>query len=207
MHRPLLPLAPVASFLALTILAACASGAGSGGSSAPAQGGAGGGETSSGAAPSVAPTYDESDRGAPDCDSQCCATPRPSEGESCTGDGTACGDVQWCPSGLVTDERVLTCTSGVWKPSGGGCPADNEVDDRGCPGAQPTSGSACTAAEGTVCHYALVCTIGTCPDAGTASDGGTLGTGCTPAKRVTHEDATCTGGTWSTQALGVCPTN
>lgn len=191
--------AVIAASLAASILAACGGSTASSGSS-PASASSKDGDTS-GTTPIDPPHGGDT---TPVCDSQCCAQPRPVEGATCATNGQSCPDVEWCPSGLVTDDRVLSCQGGHWVASGGSCPADGTVDSRGCPGAQPADGSACAAAEGTSCHYALDCVIGSCPDAGSSS-GGNKGEGCVPAHHVSHEDATCSGGKWSTKPLGVCP--
>ncbi|MDB4994815.1 MAG: hypothetical protein JWM74_2247 [Myxococcaceae bacterium] len=153
--------------------------------------------------------------GAPSCDSACCASPRPVVGNSCVGttskEGDTCPDVIWCAPtgtiGLVLDDRELTCASGVWAAAGGSCPAPGQVNERGCPSTQPANGTACTAAEGTACHYALDCMTHGCPDAGPATvpDGSKTGTGCVEAHHLNHDDAICTGGTWSAKALPACP--
>jgi hypothetical protein len=156
------------------------------------------------------PAPDLQKGGPPECLSACCAAPRPSAGAACSLADASCPDVQWCKSGLVTDERALNCTSGVWVAAGGSCPTDGAVNERGCPAAQPVHHTPCMAAEATRCHYALDCAIGTCSDAGSppsssGSSGNTSGTGCAVAHRLKHADATCTAGIWVTAALGTCP--
>jgi hypothetical protein len=143
----------------------------------------------------------------PQCSSQCCFTPRPAAGAPCTAeaDAQSCPDVTWCPSGLVLDDRKLTCVSGVWTATGGSCPAPGQTNELGCPGTQPTNGSACGASEGTQCHYFVDCVVGApCPDAGPPPPDGSKRTGCVQAHHVDSEDATCTGGAWTTKALPAC---
>lgn len=137
--------------------------------------------------------------GAPGGGADSCMPAGTKTGDACTDEGQSCSAVEWCATGLVTDDEKMTCTSGAWQHEGPTCPADGALTSDGCPGAQPANGDACTV-EGARCHYARVCVVGACPDAGT-----TDGSACAPANRAFHEYATCTSGRWTTTALPACP--
>jgi len=91
------------------------------------------------------------------CSGPCCT--RPQSGAPCTGDadaGETCAWANQCPTGLVTTEETK-CTNGSWTVVSGACPADGEVDERGCPASQPAPDSPCSNINGTPCGYVIAC--------------------------------------------------
>jgi len=89
------------------------------------------------------------------CSGTCCN--KPAAGSACdTTADTTCSWAIECPSGLVLPYEI-TCTSGTWQLTNG-CPAEGQVDARGCPGTQPVDGSACDPSTVTQqCGYVLPC--------------------------------------------------
>lgn len=140
------------------------------------------------------------------CASVCCLDPHPVASGTCasTDTATTCPGEAWCPSGLWVEESALTCVAGKWIAKET-CPPPNTVNERGCPGSQPSNGAACNAADGTKCEYYLECLGPPCEDAGSSpGSGGSKGTGCARSKRLSYEFATCSGGMWQTNPLGTC---
>ncbi len=116
------------------------------------------------------------------CSGPCCT--RPQAGAPCAieaGTEDTCAWANHCPAGLVTSERTQ-CKSGTWVVVSGACPAEGDVDERGCPAAQPAPDSACAPGDGGVfapCGYVITC------------DGGVSATA----------QATCVSGKWQTTPL------
>ena len=125
------------------------------------------------------------------CINACCELPQPNT--SCTLDaGTMCTYAVTCAEGLVLS-RSTTCTGGLWKIVND-CPSSGAVDERGCPSAQPTSGSPCFAVDGgrpPSCGYSKTCEQKVC-DAGDCVN--------------VHQSATanCINGMWSTTPIPPC---
>lgn len=134
----------------------------------PNAGSSTGGSTSSGSSGSTPGNFGS-------CSGTCCN--KPAAGTAC--DATADTTCSWaieCPTGLVLPYEI-TCTSGTWQLTNG-CPAEGQVDERGCPASQPADGSACDPNVVTgQCGYVLPCNgyrktmLATCTTSGTSRSG------------------------------------
>jgi hypothetical protein len=115
----------------------------------------------------------------PTCTGTCCN--KPAEGSACDANAdTTCSWAVTCPTGLVLPYEV-TCENGTWKVTNA-CPAEGQVDARGCPAREPENQTPCSLASNTSqCGYVLECT------------------GYRKSALVT-----CTGGTWQATPLASC---